>query len=215
MNNDIPKEIERFDLSARIQHVIMFTTFLLLSFTGWGLKYAYQDPASAWIRFWGGAKSAGIIHRVAGITMLLDFVYHQFYLINRARSFIFSTSLPPAVMAASIAAFDLVDSPEGRELRERLARNVRLFKDGLQSGGFNTMGSETQIVPVFVGEAEQTMEFSRLLLEQGIFVQGIRPPTVPAGSCRLRCTIMATHGADDLERAVAAIVNVGKMLGII
>lgn len=81
----IPTEIERFDLSARIQHVVMFTTFLLLSFTGWGLKYAYQDPASSWIRFWGGAKSAGIIHRVAGIAMLLDFIYHLFYLANLAR----------------------------------------------------------------------------------------------------------------------------------
>jgi formate dehydrogenase subunit gamma len=85
MNNTIPREIERFDLSARIQHVIMFTTFLLLSFTGWGLKFAYREPGSAWIRFWGGAESAGIIHRVAGITMLLDFIYHQFYLINQAR----------------------------------------------------------------------------------------------------------------------------------
>ncbi|HSA78143.1 MAG TPA: cytochrome b/b6 domain-containing protein [Nitrospirota bacterium] len=84
-NKNIPTEIERFDLSARIQHVIMFTTFLLLSFTGWGLKYAYQDPASAWIRFWGGAKTAGLIHRAAGITMLLDFIYHQFYLLNLAR----------------------------------------------------------------------------------------------------------------------------------
>jgi len=81
----MPTEIERFDLSARIQHVVMFTTFLTLSFTGWGLKYAYQEPASAWIRFWGGAKSAGIIHRVAGIAMLLDFIYHLFYLGNLAR----------------------------------------------------------------------------------------------------------------------------------
>jgi formate dehydrogenase subunit gamma len=82
MNKHIPAEIERFDLSARIQHVIMFTTFLLLSFTGWGLKYAYADPSSAWITIWGGAKTAGIIHRTAGIIMLLDFLYHQFYLLN-------------------------------------------------------------------------------------------------------------------------------------
>jgi len=94
-NQDIPKEIERFDLSARIQHVIMFTTFLLLSFTGWGLKYAYQDPASAWISFWGGAKMAGIIHRVAGITMLLDFLYHQFYLVNQVRKGGFRLTLVP------------------------------------------------------------------------------------------------------------------------
>jgi formate dehydrogenase subunit gamma len=85
MNNTIPNEIERFDLSARIQHIILFTSFLFLAFTGWGLKYAYQDPASAWISFWGGAKMAGIIHRVAGIILLLDFIYHQFYLLNLAR----------------------------------------------------------------------------------------------------------------------------------
>ncbi|SPQ01238.1 conserved membrane hypothetical protein [Candidatus Sulfobium mesophilum] len=78
----IPKEIERFDVIFRIQHVVMFTTFLLLSFTGWGLKYA-QAPAgvsSWWIRVWGGAETAGIIHRVAGVTMLLDFIWHVIYL---------------------------------------------------------------------------------------------------------------------------------------
>ena len=85
MEKNIPQEIERFDLSARIQHIIMFSTFLLLSFTGWGLKYAFAKPSSAWITIWGGAKTAGIIHRVAGIIMLLDFIYHQFYLLNLAR----------------------------------------------------------------------------------------------------------------------------------
>jgi glycine C-acetyltransferase len=137
------------------------------------------------------------------------------YLINQARSFIFSTSLPPAVLAASIAAFDLVDSPVGAELRDRLHHNTTRFREGVRSAGFDTMGSETQIVPVFVGPAEQTMEFSRLLLEQGVFVQGIRPPTVPAGSCRLRCTLMASHRDADLEQAVTAIASVGKQLGIV
>ena len=134
-------------------------------------------------------------------------------LVNRARSFIFSTSLPPAVLAASLAAVDLVDSPAGADLRRQLARNTSLFRDSLHAAGFNTMGSETQIVPIFVGEAEPTMEFSRRLLAEGFFVQGIRPPTVPAGSCRLRCTLMATHGQDDLERAVSAISRVGKEMG--
>ncbi len=79
---EIPKEIERFDIIFRIQHVIMFTTFLLLSFTGWGLKYAGAPAgvSSWWIRVWGGAETAGIIHRVAGVTMLLDFVWHVIYL---------------------------------------------------------------------------------------------------------------------------------------
>lgn len=137
------------------------------------------------------------------------------YLVNKARSFIFSTSLPPTVLAASIAAIDLVDSPEGAQLRTRLAVNLALFKGRLTDAGFQTMGSETQIVPVFVGPAPATMEFSRQLLEQGIFVQGIRPPTVPAGSCRLRCTIMATHEVADLELAAERIAAVGRRLGVI
>ena len=75
--------------------------------------------------------------------------------------------------------------------------------------------SETQIIPIFVGPADATMEFSRELLEHGLFVQGIRPPTVPAGSCRLRCTIMATHDPADLVRAAEAIETVGRRLGVI
>ncbi|QWV92691.1 8-amino-7-oxononanoate synthase [Geomonas oryzisoli] len=137
------------------------------------------------------------------------------YLVNKARSFIFSTSLPPAVLAPSIAALDLVDSPEGKELRDRLAANVALFKKRLADAGFDTMGSETQIVPIFVGPAEATMQFSKELLDEGIFVQGIRPPTVPAGSCRLRCTIMATHEAADLEAAADTIARVGKKVGVV
>ena len=137
------------------------------------------------------------------------------YLVNKARSFIFSTSLPPAVLAASLAAIDLVDSPAGAQLREKLAANTALFKERLTAAGFQTMGSETQIIPVFVGPAEATMEFSRELLERGLFVQGIRPPTVPAGSCRLRCTIMATHETAELEFAADAITRVGKKLGVI
>ena len=137
------------------------------------------------------------------------------YLVNKARSFIFSTSLPPAVLAASIAALELVDSPEGARLRERLLANVAIFKQSLAASGFDTMGSETQIVPVFVGPAEKTMEFSRQLLEQGLFVQGIRPPTVSAASCRLRCTIMATHETSELESAAQTMRQVGKRLGVI
>lgn len=137
------------------------------------------------------------------------------YLINRARSFIYSTSLPPAVLAAGVAALDVVDSPEGAELRRKLTNNTASFKNVLRDAGFDTMGSETQIVPVFVGGTKEVMEFSRLLLDWGVFVQGIRPPTVPASSCRLRCTIMATHEERDLDQAVTALKSVGKKLGII
>ena len=137
------------------------------------------------------------------------------WLVNTARSFIFSTSLPPAVLAASLAAFDIVDSAEGADLRRRLAENTSFFRDALRRAGFDTLGSETQIVPLFVGDAEPTMAFSRHLLERGIFVQGIRPPTVPAGTCRLRCTLMATHSRGELEAAVAAIREMGQELGVL
>jgi glycine C-acetyltransferase len=137
------------------------------------------------------------------------------YLVNRARSFIFSTALPPAVASASIAALDLVDSEEGIELRKRVTDNSAFFRSTLRACGFNTMGSESQIIPLFVGDAGPTMEFSRLLLEEGIFVQGIRPPTVPAGSCRLRCTVMATHTVEDLSWAAEIMAKFGKRLGLV
>lgn len=137
------------------------------------------------------------------------------YLVNKARSFIFSTSLPPAVLGAAKAAFDIVASPEGEMLRTALERNSSFFRTALEQAGFDTMGSATQIVPLFVGGAVPTMTFSSRLLEAGIFVQGIRPPTVPAGSCRLRCTLMATHTEEDLAEAVAVIAAVGRDLAVV
>jgi glycine C-acetyltransferase len=137
------------------------------------------------------------------------------YLVNRARSFIFSTSLPPSVVAAALAALDIVDSSEGSSLRRRLLNHAGAVKNSLRAAGFDTMDSESQVLPLFVGGAAETMEFSRRLLDAGIFVQGIRPPTVPRGGSRLRLTLMATHQEQDLERAVEVIIATGKDLGII
>jgi glycine C-acetyltransferase len=137
------------------------------------------------------------------------------YLRNKARSFIFSTSLPPSVLAASIAAIEIVSSPEGDRLRSSLESNRALFSGLLSGAGFDTLDSVTQIIPLLVGGAEQTMEFSRLLLEEGIFVQGIRPPTVPSGQCRLRCTVMATHSPSDLELSAARIIEIGQRIGLV
>ncbi|MFO0752523.1 MAG: cytochrome b/b6 domain-containing protein [Thermodesulfovibrionales bacterium] len=80
MNKELPAEYLRFNVTERIQHVIMFVTFLLLTFTGWALKYPEVEHSQWWVSMWGGAKTAGVIHRVAGITMLLDFVWHVLYL---------------------------------------------------------------------------------------------------------------------------------------
>lgn len=137
------------------------------------------------------------------------------YLINSSRSFIFSTSLPPTVLAASIAAIEVATSAEGDELRDQLESNRRLFAGLLEKAGLDTQNSATQIIPVMVGEATETMKLSGDLLEEGIFVQGIRPPTVPAGSCRLRCTVMAVHTHDDLEFSAGKIISAWKKPGLL
>jgi glycine C-acetyltransferase len=135
------------------------------------------------------------------------------YLVNRARSFIFSTSLPPAVLAAASAAFDIVASGEGADLRQRLAENTAYLRNSLCEAGFDIMGSETQILPIFVGDTQRTLEFSRALLDEGVFVQGIRPPTVPVGSSRLRCTLMATHEEENLQGVVHALCRARDKVG--
>ncbi len=129
-------------------------------------------------------------------------------LINRCRPFIFSTSLPPAVAAAAQAALVIVAGTEGRALRERLAANRARFAGALSAAGLDLLGSQTQIVPVLTGEPAPTMAATARLLETGIFLQGIRPPTVPVGRCRLRATVMATHTPAELDDAAAAIVTV-------
>lgn len=136
-------------------------------------------------------------------------------LVNRARSFIFSTSLPPAVLGASLAAIGVVRSEEGRQLRQNVLANASYFRALLTNAGFDLPEGNTQIIPIMIGAADKTMRFSELLLSEGIFVQGIRPPTVPAGSCRLRCTVMATHTRQDLEMAVERMTVVGRKLGVL
>lgn len=130
-------------------------------------------------------------------------------LINRARSFIFSTSLPPGVAAAGMAAIDIVDSDEGRRRRLQLQHLRKIITQRLAMAlPVDTVGV-SPILPIITVDPEPTMRASAWLQQQGVFVQGIRPPTVPEGSCRLRVTLMATHQADDLLRAADLI---GKVL---
>lgn len=129
-------------------------------------------------------------------------------LINHSRSFIFSTSLPPGVPAAAMAAIDLVESAHGQELRGRLTRNRASFAEVLNTKGLDLLGSTTQIIPVLTKEPELTMQIAGRLLDEGIFLQGIRPPTVADGSCRLRATVMASHDVQDLAAAAEKISQV-------
>jgi glycine C-acetyltransferase/8-amino-7-oxononanoate synthase len=134
------------------------------------------------------------------------------YLVNTARSFVFSTAPPPPTVAASLAALELLESHPHRV--ERLAENAATLRAALAAEGLAVGGSETQIVPVAIGDAAPTMELSERVLERGVFAQGIRPPTVPEGSSRLRFTVMSTHRAGELERAAKLVGAAARELGI-
>jgi 8-amino-7-oxononanoate synthase len=133
------------------------------------------------------------------------------YLINSARSFIFSTALPPAVVASAITALEILESQP--ELIEQLHRNASFMRDGLKNLGLPIPDGETPIIPLIIGEELKTMKICDALLERGVFAHGIRPPSVPPGTSRLRITVMATHTKEHLEKALWAfgeILQVGK-----
>jgi len=120
------------------------------------------------------------------------------YLRNKARTFMYTTALPPAVCAASIAGIKLIQ--EDPSMRVSLWNNVRFIKDKLNSLNINTISSESQIIPILIGDAKKAVKVSKLLYENGILIPAIRPPTVPANSSRLRMTVMSSHTKQDLER---------------
>lgn len=133
-------------------------------------------------------------------------------LINRARSFIFTTSLPPAVMAMAMAAIEILYKEPERRLA--LWHNCRALRDGLKGLGFSLGESQSQIQPLVIGDAQKCMAFSESLLEKGVFAQGIRPPTVPPGTSRLRITLMATHTHEHIHRASKAFEEVRGEIGL-
>ena len=154
------------------------------------------------------SKAIGVVGGyVCGSRELIEYLYH------RARPFLFSTSHPPAVVGACLAAFDILEQEPERI--ERLWENTRYFKDALQAAGFDTGASETPITPVMVGEAKLAHEFSAVLFDEGLFATGIGYPTVPQGKARIRTIVTAAHTREHLDRAIGTLSRVGKRLGIL
>jgi len=135
------------------------------------------------------------------------------YIVNKAKTFIYTTALPPSSAAAALAAFDILE--EEPEHRQRLWRNRNRYVEGLKSLGFDTLNSESPIVPIMVGDNSTAVRLSERLLDSGIFAPAIRPPTVPKGTARLRTTVMATHSTDDLDYVLETLGKVARSLGII
>ncbi len=121
------------------------------------------------------------------------------YLINTARTLIFSTALPPPATAAAMAALELLREQPRRV--EKLQRNARVLREALGASGLPAGDDETPIVPLIVGEAAAALSAGERALEQGVFAQAIRPPTVPAGTSRLRLAVMASHTKSELREA--------------
>jgi glycine C-acetyltransferase len=154
------------------------------------------------------SKAIGVLGGyVCGSRDLIEYLYH------RARPFLFSTSHPPAVTAACMAAFELLEQEPERI--ERLWDNTRYYKEMLRANGFDTGASETPITPIIVGEAKTAMDFSAALFEQGLWATGIGFPTVPRGKARIRTIVSAAHTREHLERAAGILARVAKTMGIL
>lgn len=131
---------------------------------------------------------------------------------NRARSFIYSTALPPPVLGAMQAALAIVRQEPAR--RAYLLAQAADFRAHLQGAGLDTLDSETQIIPVLVGDNAGTLEFASRLRQEGLMAVAIRPPTVPPGGARLRLSLSAAHDATDLKSAVEVIIEIGREMGL-
>lgn len=150
------------------------------------------------------SKSVGALGGyIAGSRALIEL------LINRARSFIFTTGLPPATLAAVNAALDVIRSSP--ELRKRLFSHAKRLKTALIGLGYTLLPSETQILPVILGGPQRATHVAEALLTEGVFAPAIRPPAVPTGTSRLRLTVMATHTEAEIEQAITGFAEVYRL----
>lgn len=144
---------------------------------------------------------------VAGKKVLIQ------YLRNSARSFIYSTALSPSTIAVSLKSLEIIENEEER--RANLLHMSNWFQDQLKISDFHVMNTQTPIIPIMIGDNDTAVTFSKCLLEEGVYIPAIRPPSVPVGTSRLRVSLMATHSRQDLEEALTKIRLIGKRLGVI
>ncbi|GAB1437921.1 glycine C-acetyltransferase [Providencia sp.] len=135
------------------------------------------------------------------------------WLRQRSRPYLFSNSLAPAIVAASIKVIDMMN--EGQALREKLWRNAVLFREKMAAAGFTLAGADHAIIPVMLGDAKLAQVFAKELLDEGIYVTGFFYPVVPQGQARIRTQMSAAHSEEDILHAVDAFTRIGKKLNII
>ncbi len=211
MDGDLAPLAEIVDLARRYQAAVMIDeahAVGVMGPKGAGLASALGLEREIDVQMGTLSKALGSYGAyVAGSQALI------YFLINRARSFVFTTGLPPASSAAAGAAIDLIRAEPGRI--KRLWDNGCHLSKGLLDAGFKLGPTATPILPVMVGDAQPAMDLAEALLARDIFVTAIRPPTVPAGTARLRVTPTAEHSCADLDEAIAAFAAAGREVGIL
>ncbi len=132
---------------------------------------------------------------------------------QRSRPYLFSNALAPMIAAGTLGCIDIL--MESTELRDKLERNTRYFREKMATTGFDILPGEHPITPVMLGDAKLAMDFADLMLEEGVYVIGFSYPVVPKGKARIRTQISAAHDIEHLDRAIEAFVKVGKQLDVI
>jgi len=155
----------------------------------------------------GKALGGAVGGFVAGKQEIIDLLR------QKSRTYLFSNSVPPSIVSASLKAIDLVQTQP--DFVKRAKENGDYFRAGVQKLGFKTMEGQHPIVPVFLGEAKVAQEMSKRLLEEGLYVVGLWFPVVPEGTARLRCQVSAAHSREQLDRALSILEKVGHELSII
>ncbi|MCL2893538.1 glycine C-acetyltransferase [Brenneria tiliae] len=135
------------------------------------------------------------------------------WLRQRSRPYLFSNSLAPAIVTASLRVLEIL--AQGDELRQRLWANARQFREQMTHAGFTLAGADHAIIPVMLGEAQLAQDFARALQREGIYVTGFFYPVVPGGQARIRTQMSAAHTPQQVQRAVDAFIRVGRRLGVI
>jgi len=179
-----------------------------LGATGHGIEEHFDMPGVIDLKMGTLSKSIPSIGGyLAGTRDLVDYQRHM------SRPFIFSAALPPAQTAAAMEAFSVIEDEPERVTE--LHRITAIYSKGLKAQGWDTMDSTTCVVPVLVGDEAKTMDLTRMLFDQGVFVCPIVHPAVPRGMDRLRTCLMATHTEDDISQVLDAFAHAGKALGLI
>ena len=132
---------------------------------------------------------------------------------QRSRPYLFSNSLAPSIVGASLKVFDMIESDTS--LRDKLEENTNYFRSEMEKAGFDLVGADAAIVPVMLYDAKLSQDMANALLEEGIYVIGFFFPVVPRGKARIRVQLSAAHTKEHLDKAIAAFIKVGKSMKVI